>query len=293
MDDKKPVKFVIPTIIIIVIIIGGWYASTRQKKEDMVTSISKDDLITVTAPLPNASVTSPLPISGEARGTWYFEASFPVKLYDANGKLLGSVAATTASDWMTENYIPFTALLTFKSPATATGTLVLEKDNPSGLPEHANEIIIPVTFSVATTTLINTAAPQNRTVKLYYYDASKDRDSKGVVLCSRQGLVAVERRIPATMTPLQDAVKLLIQGKLTPEEKSAGISTEYPLSGLVLMGATRNGTTTLTLAFSDPEHKTSGGVCRANVLWYQIEATAKQFPGMPEIKFAPKELFHP
>lgn len=292
MDDTKPLKLIIPIIIIIVIAVGGWYASTRQKNEETVTSASKDDLITVTTPLPNASVTSPLSISGEARGTWYFEASFPVKLYDANGKLLGSVAAQTINDWMTENYVPFTALLSFKTPSTATGTLVLEKDNPSGLTENANELVIPVTFRIATTTLNNPVAPQNRTVKLYYYNPSKDIDSKGIILCSRQGLVAVERRIPATMTPLQDAVRLLIQGNLTPEEKSSGISTEYPLSGLTLLGASRN-STALTLVFNDPEHKTSGGACRANVLWYQIEATAKQFPGVPEIKFAPKELFQP
>jgi hypothetical protein len=106
------------------------------------------DLIRVTAPVANAEVDSPLTITGDARGTWYFEASFPVKLYDANGKLLASHYATAQGEWMTENFVPFTSTITFATPTTATGTLVLEKDNPSGLPEHDNSITIPVRFDI-------------------------------------------------------------------------------------------------------------------------------------------------
>jgi len=38
--------------------------------------------------------------------------------------------------------------ITFENPETATGTLVLEKDNPSGLPEHADELRVPVRFNL-------------------------------------------------------------------------------------------------------------------------------------------------
>ncbi len=103
-------------------------------------------LITVDSPQPNDTITSPVHIEGQARGYWYFEASFPVKLYDADDNLIVSSAAQAQSDWMTEDFVPFELDLTFPTPATATGKLVLEKDNPSGLPENDASIEIPVTF---------------------------------------------------------------------------------------------------------------------------------------------------
>lgn len=100
-------------------------------------------------PHSNATVTSPLIVSGDARGTWYFEASFPVRLLDGNGKEIAVIPAQAQSDWMTENFVPFIATLTFSAPTTETGTLVLQKDNPSGLPEHDAEVKIPVRFKSA------------------------------------------------------------------------------------------------------------------------------------------------
>ncbi|MDD5251521.1 MAG: Gmad2 immunoglobulin-like domain-containing protein [Patescibacteria group bacterium] len=123
-------------------------ALTVTKSANSATSHS--DKIFVTSPQTDAVVGSPLTVVGEARGTWYFEASFPVKLLDANGQLLAAVPAQAQSDWMTENFVPFKAELTFEAPTTATGTLVLEKDNPSGLPQNADELRIPVRFSAPT-----------------------------------------------------------------------------------------------------------------------------------------------
>lgn len=134
--------------------------------------------------------------------------------------------------------------------------------------------------------------PTTRPVQLYYYDSSKDQDLTGNVMCTRNGLVAVERKMPSTITPIQDAINLLLQGKLTAGEKAQGITTEYPLPGVALKGASlKDGT--LTLEFSDPQNKTSGGSCRSGVLWYQIEATAKQFPEVKTVKFTPETIFQP
>lgn len=108
---------------------------------------SKSDLITVNSPKPLAEVSSPVTITGQARGSWYFEASFPVTIEDANGNVLGAAPAQAQGDWMTERFVPFEATLTFSAPPTATGTLILKKDNPSGLPEHADQLRIPIKFT--------------------------------------------------------------------------------------------------------------------------------------------------
>ncbi len=109
---------------------------------------SANDIIRVSSPLPDTLVTSPLIVRGEARGNWYFEASFPVKIFDAKGKQLGIIPARALGDWMTTEFVPFETTLAFENPATETGTLVLQKDNPSGLPENADSLSIPVRFSV-------------------------------------------------------------------------------------------------------------------------------------------------
>ena len=107
---------------------------------------SPDAPARLTSPLPGEVINSPVTIEGEARGTWYFEASFPILLYDSDGTLLGTAIAQAQGDWMTEDYVPFTAALEFSPPAADTGTLVLERSNPSGLPENSGEIHIPIRF---------------------------------------------------------------------------------------------------------------------------------------------------
>ena len=105
------------------------------------------DLIRVTSPQADTKVASPLRIEGEARGIWYFEASFPIRILDDKGNEIGAGHAKAQSDWMTEEFVPFVANVSFTVPQGVTrGTLVLQKDNPSGLPEHDDEIRIPVTF---------------------------------------------------------------------------------------------------------------------------------------------------
>ena len=133
---------------------------------------------------------------------------------------------------------------------------------------------------------------KTKIVKLYYYNSERDQGSDGNTLCSRNGLVAVEREIPVTITPIQDTINLLLKGELTEIERAQSITTEYSLEGLSLKEASlKDGI--LTLIFDDPNFKTSGGSCRVGILWFQIEATAKQFPGVKQVKFSPEELFQP
>ncbi|MBI2625383.1 MAG: GerMN domain-containing protein [Candidatus Nealsonbacteria bacterium] len=128
--------------------------------------------------------------------------------------------------------------------------------------------------------VFQSASRPSREIKLYYYSQELDKDENGNILCSRKGLVPVERKIPTTQTPIQDTVKLLL---------SSGLAD---LEGVSLKGASlKDGF--LTLEFEDPKNKTVGGACRVGILWFQIEATAKQFPEVQQVRFLPEELFQP
>ena len=131
-------------IIAAAVIVGGGFFAWQKTHAPAADFQSAD--IRVTSPTANAIITSPLVVTGEARGTWYFEASFPVQLLDANRNEIAIIPAQAQEDWMTENFVPFAVTLDFILPATDTGFLVLKKDNPSGLPEHDAHIEIPVRF---------------------------------------------------------------------------------------------------------------------------------------------------
>jgi hypothetical protein len=91
-------------------------------------------------------VSSPLHVSGKAKGFWFFEANIPVTLKDQNGKVLAQKGFMATSDWMTPEYVPFEGDLEFSTPETEFGVLIINKDNPSGLPEHDASYAIPVRF---------------------------------------------------------------------------------------------------------------------------------------------------
>jgi hypothetical protein len=102
----------------------------------------------VSEPAPNTIAQSPLKVTGQAKGSWYFEGQFPVQLLDAQGGLVAESHATATGDWMTESFVPFEATITFTTPTTTTtGLLILRNDNPSGDPERDIIFAIPVTFS--------------------------------------------------------------------------------------------------------------------------------------------------
>jgi hypothetical protein len=124
----------------------GCTANGKTFTEDIGNVLEKESLIRLEAPLPNQVVKSPLEIKGQAVGNWFFEASFPVKIVDSNGKVLGQIPAQTSADWMTEQFISFSTTLTFETPTTEKGKLILEKDNPSGLSENEDSLIVPIKF---------------------------------------------------------------------------------------------------------------------------------------------------
>jgi hypothetical protein len=104
----------------------------------------KSNLIRVRSPKPNALVRSPLHITGEARGSWYFEATFPVAIFDGQRVELARHYATAQGEWMTDDFVPFEADLVFSTGGAREGTLVLYKANPSGGLDQEDQLLVPV-----------------------------------------------------------------------------------------------------------------------------------------------------
>ena len=105
----------------------------------------KGDMIIVDSPRPQSTVTSPLVIKGKARGNWFFEGSFPVTLTNWDGLIIAEGYATAQGDWMTNDYVPFSATLSYSLPEDIPyrrGFLILRKDNPSGEPQFDDSIEI-------------------------------------------------------------------------------------------------------------------------------------------------------
>ena len=114
----------------------------------------KANLITLTSPVPNGVISNPVMLSGQARGYWYFEATFPITITNWDGLIIGEGYATAEGDWMTEEFVPFTTSLEFENPYVEgqpdfmkRGFLILKNDNPSGLPENQYALEIPIYFA--------------------------------------------------------------------------------------------------------------------------------------------------
>ena len=106
------------------------------------------ELIRVQSPIEGEIITSPFKVKGEAVGFWYFEADFPVRLYDDKDSLLATSIAMAQGEWMTENFVPFETELVFKVPkGSKSGKLVFERSNPSDMREHDRSLTIPIKFN--------------------------------------------------------------------------------------------------------------------------------------------------
>lgn len=123
-------------------------ASRTSVPAAIQTAINEQaDRIRVNDPAPLTTVSTPLQVSGEARGSWYFEGDFPVIVTDWDGRIIGEGFATAQDEWMTEAFVPFTGTITYDLPVdaySATGTIIFQRANPSGLPEHDAALEFPI-----------------------------------------------------------------------------------------------------------------------------------------------------
>lgn len=136
-------NLVIGAIILVLVGAGGWYLWSTQSGPKVVWNNADEDMITLDLIKPGVNVLPNFTVTGQARGMWFFEASFPIEVLDKDGNQLTMVVAQADGEWMTENFVPFSANVSvggYSGPAT----LILRKDNPSGLPEHDASVSIPI-----------------------------------------------------------------------------------------------------------------------------------------------------
>jgi hypothetical protein len=223
------------------------------------------DFIKVVNPTPNQLIQSPLIIEGEARGNWFFEASFPVKLLDENNEVLGTTIATALTDWMTTDFVPFRAEIEFETPIIEKGKLVLEKDNPSGLPENSAEFIVPVNFNLN---------PNTSIIKVYFNNSKLDPEFS----CNK--VFPVEREIPKTEAIAKAALEELLKGP-TQKEKNEGffsnINSGVKIQRLVIENKKAK------VDFDEQLEFQVGGSCRVAAIRAEITETLKQFPTIESV----------
>ena len=125
-------------------------------------------------------------------------------------------------------------------------------------------------------------------ISLFYYNQIKDEKNS----CDNDYILPVKRTIINGDNQIKTAINLLIQGKLTEQEKSEGFVTEFPNKDFKLLDANLvDGI--LTLKFNEVPGFTTGGACRVKILGSEIIRTAKQFTEVKTVVFEPETLFEP
>ena len=104
------------------------------------------DLIQVETLQEGEEINFPLHIKGQARGMWFFEGDFPIYLISEDGEELAVAIAVAQGNWMTTEWVPFTATLEYEPEQGGEGFLVFEKSNPSDKRELDRELRISVSF---------------------------------------------------------------------------------------------------------------------------------------------------
>jgi hypothetical protein len=123
---------------------GRTYA--EESRENITYKNASADVIVVDLPYPGAVTGKTFLVKGKARGFWYFEASFPIELQDEKGNRIAQSVAHADGDWMTTDFVSFTATMTAPSTYIGKATLILKKDNPSDMREKDASISFPITI---------------------------------------------------------------------------------------------------------------------------------------------------
>jgi len=117
---------------------------TKAPAEEDISTQPLSAHVSITEPVSGGTVGDAFTVSGKAPGNWYFEASFPIQVRDVNGNVIGRSHANAQGDWMTTDLVSFTATINIEGGYKGPATLILLRDNPSGLPENDDSVTIPI-----------------------------------------------------------------------------------------------------------------------------------------------------
>ncbi len=235
------------------------YAPFSQERQ-------KQEVIRVDVPKPNQEVSSPIFISGEARGGWFFEASFGAKILDGNRNIILQFPITTPLNWMTNDFVAFNSHVEFEKPSTQKGFLVLEKANPSGLSGKEDSLVIPIKFA---------EPPKDITQVKVHFNVPEE----GQPDCAKT--FAVTRAVPKTQAVAKAALEELLKGPTQIEAEKFGVFSSInpgvKLQSIVIQDG---------LARADFDEQLQfqvGGSCKVQAIRAQLTNTLKEFPSVKEV----------
>lgn len=232
--------------------------------ENIGNELEKINLIKIDNPRPNQIISSPLEISGQARGLWFFEASFSILLLGENGQTITQTIATAQSDWMTEEFVPFKAKIEFPLNLAGLATLVFKKDNPSGLPANDDQLEMPVFLQ----------SKESMKIKVFFNNSQLDPEFS----CHK--VFPIERTVVKTQATARAALEELLKGT-TPEDELKGFFTSIN-SGVKIQKLTIENNVA-KVDFDRQIEDQVGGSCRVSAIRAQIEQTLKQFSTVKEV----------
>jgi len=232
--------------------------------QDVCPFTTEEKDVVLDSPKENDVITTPLLVKGKAKGSWFFEAEFPVKLLDENRDLLAVGIVRSEGEWMTESLVDFETSLDFLVSTKTNAVLVLQKDNPSGLPENDKKIEIPVVLMPS----------EKFKVQVFFNNNQLDPE----ISCDK--VFPVEREIYKTLAVADTALTELLKGA-TQTEKNQGYSSSIPGGVAIQDLSIANGVAKVD--FNDTLQYQVGGSCRVSAIRAQITQTLLQFPSVHKV----------
>ena len=237
----------------------------RIFKEDIGNQLEKSDLIQVLEPQANQEISTPVVIKGQARGNWFFEASFPVEVLDDKQFVIGTGIAKSMEDWMTEDFVPFEATIDFARPLSKQGFLVLKKDNPSGDAQYDDQLIIPISFNQDT-----------MLIKVYF--ATSKTAGQDDFDCKY--LESVNKEVPKSIAVARAALTALLAGPSVNDKTNGfytAINSNVKINSLTIDDGVAR------VDFNEQIQFQVGGSCQVSTIREQINKTLLQFPTVKSV----------
>jgi len=256
-------------LFLLAVLMNGCLTDGGTNKNNNTVNSNKNPIV-IYAPVSGAIVSSPLLIEGKASGSWFFEASFPIKLVDENGELIAQSLANAKSDWMTDDYVEFSGKIEFSVSVEKKAYLVFQKDNPSGVPENDAEYRMPVVLTIKSRDL----KIEISKIKVYFNNSKLDPEFTCVKV------FPVEREIPKTAGIARATIEELLKGP-TEHEKLNGYTTSINPGVKIQKLVIENGVAKID--FDAEMERGVGGSCRVGAIRSQITQTLKQFPSVKKV----------